>query len=98
MNFYVLKNEKKYDNIGNEGKGLYHNYVIEIEPPNKNKFYNCYISHTEIFYKELYSWETSRAIRLDSIDKINYNLVSPEECNFSDYLSIYQLMRFKEKL
>jgi len=37
MNYYVLKDEKKYDSIGNEDKGLYRHYVVEVEPFDKKQ-------------------------------------------------------------
>jgi len=97
MNYYVLKDEKKYDSIGNEDKGLYRHYVVEVEPFDKNNLCNCYISHTEMFCRETNCWENIRNRRIDEIDKSKYRLVKESECSCSNYLTFYQQIDFKDK-
>lgn len=97
MIYYVLKDEKKYDTIGNENNnGLYRDYIIEIEAPSDN-FNNCYISHTETFYRETDNWENARNKKIKEIDKNKYKIVRSDECSCSNYLTFYQQIDFEEK-
>ena len=55
MRYWVRNDAVKYDSIGNENKGLYRYYIVEI--PYEDHRNSIYVGHNEQFYRETDSWE-----------------------------------------
>jgi len=99
MNYYVFNNTMKYDNIGNEGKGLYRTWVCEIEPRDPEEYKSIWVRHDEVFDREFDHWrtlgKTTHEIEMDDKKYDTLKCVKPEECSESDMWLMYEPLQRK---
>lgn len=97
--YWVPKSEVTYDSIGNENKGVYRSYIVELTLINvKGEVGFTYIEHTELFDREFYSWENSEEFILkEEPDLSNWKQVSKDECSEPDNWTFFSLDKIKPK-
>lgn len=82
MRYWVRNDAIKYDSIGNENKGFYRYYIVEIP---YEGFDNIYVGHNEQFYRETDAWENENDyVMKEKPDLSNYKQVLKSECSRPD--------------
>lgn len=83
--YWVPKHEIPYDSIGNEDKGVYRSYIVEIIFRIEDKIGFTYIGHSEMFYRETDTWENKNDfIMEEEPDLSEWRQVSSFECSESE--------------
>ena len=95
--YWVPKHEVPYDSIGNEGKGVYRSYIVEITFRVEDKVGFTYTGHTEYFYRETYTWEGKDYILKKDPDLSNWKQVSKDECSEPENWTLFSLDKIKPK-
>ena len=97
--YWVPKHEVPYDNIGNENKGVYRNYIIELTLRNdRGEVGFTYIEHTEIFYRGTDTWENKNDFIMEKEpDLSNWKQVSETECSESNGWTFFTLDKLRPK-
>lgn len=82
MRYWVRNDAVKYDSIGNENKGFYRYYIVEIPCEGVG---SIYVGHNEQFYRETDAWENENDyVMEEKPDLSNYRQVLKCECNRPD--------------
>jgi hypothetical protein len=91
--YFVPKHEVPYDSIGNENKGVYRQYIIELTVRNdRGEIGFTYIGHTEVFYRETDAWENENDFIMEKEpDLSEWRQVSGTECSEPDGWTFFTL-------
>ena len=96
--YWVPKIAVPYDSIGNEDKGVYRSYIVEITFRVEDEVGFTYAGHTECFDREFYSWEYDKDFILEEVpDLSNWKQVSENECSEPDSWTFFSLDKIKPK-
>ena len=96
--YWVPKHEVPYDSIGNEDKGVYRSYIVEITFRIEDKVGFTYIGHTEYFCRDTDNWEYDKDFILkEDPDLSNWKQVSKNECSEPESWTLFSLDKIKPK-
>lgn len=95
--YWVPKHEVPYDSIGNENKGVYRSYIVEITFIIEDKVGFTYTGHTEYFYRKTCIWEGKDYILKEDPDLSNWKQVSKDECSEPESWMLFSLDKIKPK-
>lgn len=96
--YWVPKHEVPYDSAGNENKGVYRQYIIELTVRNKDEVGFVYIGHIEIFCRETDAWENERDYILEKEpDLSEWRQVLKTECNEPEGWTLFRLDKLRPK-
>lgn len=98
VRYWIPKHEVPYDSMGNENKGVYRSYIVEIIYRNKDEIGFTYVGHTEMFCKEDDAWgEENDYILEKEPDLSNWKKVSKSECSEPESWTLFQIDKLKAK-
>lgn len=96
--YWVPKIAVPYDSIGNEDKGVYRSYIVEITFRVEDKIGFTYAGHTEFICRDTCNWEYNKDFILEEVpDLSNWKQVSENECSEHDNWTFFSLDKIKPK-